>query len=203
MIDIYRKHYAELQFERAGLFELVQQTFHSTQVLYPGCFVHITPSLYFPHVVYLDQSPEAQTFFADLENVSQYVDRNKRYRRSAYIRFIAQDFTDPLPLPQGSFDQLISLFTAGVASACQGYLKPGGLLLTNRHRETKTIDFELVSTVRYRSGRYRLIKGNQALQPVARSDPKQISRYLRQRTRGLQYSENETYFLYKKRRSQG
>jgi hypothetical protein len=109
MIDLYHKHYSEMKFERAGLFELVQQTCHSIQALYPGCFVHITPSLFFPHVVYVDRHPDAQTFFADLEGVSLFISRNKHYRRLAYIRFIAQDFTAPLPLPKDSFDLLISI----------------------------------------------------------------------------------------------
>jgi hypothetical protein len=66
IINIYHKRCTALQLERAGLFDLVQETFHCTQVLYPGCSVHI-------------------------------------------IRFIAQDFTVPLPLPQESFELLISI----------------------------------------------------------------------------------------------
>jgi hypothetical protein len=203
VIDLYRKHYTELQFERAGLFGLVQQSFHSHQVLYPGCFMHITPSLYFPHVVYIDRRPEVQTFFADLEGVSQFIERNKYYRRSAYIRFIAQDFTDPLPLLPDSFDLLISIFVTGAAEACQRYLKPNGLLLTNRRQEGTSIDFKLLYAVVFRSGKYRIVDGEHAKQLAARSDSKRTSHDLRQGERGFQYNENEIYFLFNKMRTHG
>ena len=203
MIDLYRKHYTELQFERAGLFDLVQQSFHSNQALYPGSFVHITPSLYFPHVVYIDRRPDVQTFFADLEGVSQFIERNKYYRRSAYIRFIAQDFAAPLPLPPDSFDLLISIFATGAAEACQRYLKSDGLLLTNRRQEGTAINFELCYVILFRSGKYRIVDGDQAMQLAARSDSKRTSHDLRQGERGLQYNENEIYFLFKKLRLHG
>ena len=203
MIDLYRKHYTELQFERAGLFDLVQQSFHSNQALYPGSFVHITPSLYFPHVVYIDRRPDVQTFFADLEGVSQFIERNKYYRRSAYIRFIAQDFAAPLPLLPDSFDLLISIFAAGAAEACQRYLKPDGLLLTNRRQEGTANYFELLYAILFRSGKYRIVEGEQAVQLAASSDSKRTGRDLRQGERGFQYNENEIYFLFKKQRTHG
>jgi hypothetical protein len=90
-----------LQFERAGLFDLVQKTYHCTQVFYTVCFVHI-------------------------------------------IRFIAQDFTAPLPLPQESSELLISIFASGAAEARKGYLKSDSLQETNRRQEVTNIDFELV-----------------------------------------------------------
>jgi hypothetical protein len=200
MIDLYHKHYIDLRFERAELFALVAHTYHSIQVLYPGCSVHITPSLYFPHVVYVDRRSEVQAFFADLEGVSQFVERNKHYRRPAYIHFIAQDFTAQLPFPHNSFDLLISIFAAGAAEACQYYLKPNGMLLTNRIQEAPAGGFKLLSAILFRSGKYRIIEGDQASQLAGRSNPKRTSDNLRWGDCGLQYTENEAYFLFRKLR---
>ena len=203
MTDLYRKHYTEVQFERAGLFHLLQQVYGGSQVLYPGCFVHLTPSFYFPHVIYVDQHPEAQSFFSDLEAVSQLIERNKHYRRSAYFRFIAQDFTAPLPIPLASFDLLISLFAGGIARACKVYLKPGGLLITNNHSQDSQdaatdTDFILISVIRFQRDNYRLFKGDPTSLLLSCKANNRIPRYLRQGNQGLEYSENEVYFLFRK-----
>jgi hypothetical protein len=91
-MDRYQTHYAGLRFERAGLFKTIRETFGCTDVLYPGCSIHITPSLFFPHVVYVDQSEQVAHFFAQQESIRAYVNRHKHYKRSAYFRFIQQDF---------------------------------------------------------------------------------------------------------------
>jgi hypothetical protein len=204
-LDLYRRHYVEIQFERAGLFALVQQSYGGNQALYPGCFVHITPSLFFPHVVYIDRHPEAQSFFADLESISRFVERNKHYKRSAYLRFIAQDFTDSLPLPDGSFDLLISIFTGEVARTCNRYLKPGGLLLTNDrlkgvHDEAAFADFKLISVIRFKRGKYHLIEDRFSQPITSYKAPNRVLRYLRLGDRGVQYVENEIYYIFRKHR---
>lgn len=199
MMDLYQKYYAVLQFERSGLFGLIRDVYHCNQVLYPGSFVHITPSLYFPHVVYVDRHPEAQRFFADVESVARFVERNKHYRQSAYLRFIDQDFTTPLPLLDETFDLLISIFADGVIAACKRYIRPGGLALSNRRLEAKEGDFELLSVIRFQGGKYRLIEGEQALQIAKKSRKQSNSNDLRQGERGLEYAENQTYCLLSKR----
>lgn len=200
MIELYRKHYADLRFERGGLFALVKQTFGSNDALYPGCFVHITPSLYIPHVIYVDRHPEAQAFFADLESISQFVERNKHYKRSAYIRFIAEDFNKPLPIPLAGIDLLISIFAAGVARACWQYLRPGGVLLINNLTEVDTAYYQLHSAIRYQRGNYRLLEGDHAAQLAARKGTNRVLNYLCQGSQGIQYAESETYFIFLKRR---
>ena len=134
-IALYKKQYAEFQFERAGLFKLIREKFGCTEVLYPGSSVHITPSFYFPHVVYVDTSPTAVNFFADETAVLTHIDRKKTYKRSAYLRFIAQDYAEELPLPEESFDLLLALFAPNVVPTCQKYLKKGGILVTNNFQD--------------------------------------------------------------------
>ena len=52
--------------------------------------------------------------------------------KAPHVRFIHQDFTDPLPLREGSFDLLPALCAPGVARAMARYLCVGGLLATDR-----------------------------------------------------------------------
>ena len=102
----YKSLYGDLKFEREELFKLIRETYTCREVLYPGCSIHITPSLYFSHVVYVDQNQTAAQFFAEGKALLEYVNRSKGYKQSAYIRFIHQDYSSPLPVMDGSFDLL-------------------------------------------------------------------------------------------------
>ncbi|MCC6605789.1 MAG: hypothetical protein IT327_21455 [Anaerolineae bacterium] len=202
-MSLYKTQYVDLQFERAGLFKLIRQQFGCTEVLYPGSSVHITPSFYFPHVVYVDSSAAAAAFFADETAVLTTINHKKTYQRSAYIRFIAQDYAAPLPLPEGQFDLLLALFAPNVVPTCQKYLKNGGLLVTNNFQDeaqTAAADPALVlnAVIRYHKKAYSLAEGDAAkwLTPSQYSPTK---RYLQQSSSGYAYVEAERYFLFKKR----
>ena len=53
------------------------------EVVYAGCSIPITPSLFFPHVVYIDKSEQAERFFADEQAILASINRRKHYKRSA------------------------------------------------------------------------------------------------------------------------
>lgn len=88
-VEVYSKTYCDMNFERRGLFELLCQKFPSEKVIYPGCSIHITPSFYFQHVLYIDRSQAATDFFSDevvrlmksgtMELVGRIVSRNSAY----------------------------------------------------------------------------------------------------------------------------
>jgi hypothetical protein len=203
VIDLYRKHYLDIRFERAGLFRAIKKKYNCSYALYPGSFVHITPSFFFPHVVYVDQDPTAKEFFADLESVLHYIDRNKQYKRSSYVRFIAQDYSAAMPLREGDFDLLISLYAGGISQACKKYLRIGGILLTNNHhddaREAAIDDeFKLISIVKYRRDTYTVIEDN--LNGLA--VPRKVGRAksdVRQVSNGIEYIENQDYYVFRRR----
>lgn len=197
-MDLYQNHYTQLGFERAGLFKTIRDTYSCRDALYPGCSVHVTPSLYFPHVIYVDQSETAAHFFADENVISDFVSRHKHYKRSAYIRFIQQDYSLPLPLKEGTFDLLISLFAGGIARSCGTYLKRGGLLLTNNHQNdaieaANSERFNLVATIRFQRGSYCISTGREGTKlPVQKLNKK----YLKRAHDAVQYVENETYSVF-------
>ncbi len=131
---VYAEYVVAPGLERHALLAGVRGRFQgSPTVLYPGCSVHVTPSCYFQHVVYVDRSDFARDFFSDPDAVLNHVGRCKRYRPRPFIRFLAADYTGPLPLPEASFDLLLSLYAVGVTRACARFVRPGGLLVTNDH----------------------------------------------------------------------
>ena len=76
--SLYDKHYQSIGFERAGLFELIQKQFLCETALYPGCLIHITPSFYFAHVVYVDHNPLSREFFSQKEQVAAFIHHYKK-----------------------------------------------------------------------------------------------------------------------------
>jgi SAM-dependent methyltransferase len=144
----------------ALLAELRARCAGEATVLYPGAFLHVTPSFFFEHVVYVDRSDFSRDFFARAQAVVCLVNQHKRYRQAPFIRFVQQDFTTELPIREQAFDVLLALYAGGIARACARYLKPGGLLLTNDHhgdaRDAARIpDFELQAAIEERRGKIR------------------------------------------------
>ncbi|MGE5776898.1 MAG: hypothetical protein ACM33V_11785 [Chloroflexota bacterium] len=200
-MNTYKTQYADLHFERAGLFKALREKYDPKDVLYPGCSVHVTPSLYFPHVVYVDQSEAAKQFFADEKSLLEFVNRNKQYKPSAHIRFLLGDYSGSLPLREGNFDLLLSLFAGGIAKACAKYLRPGGLLLTNNHQgdahqAASDPGLRLKATIQFKRGSYSIREEDPGKVTIPAQKPD--NRYLRQVSRGVEYVEGEIYYVFER-----
>jgi hypothetical protein len=201
-IELYKKYYRDFRFERAGLFKVVKENFDCNEVLYPGCLIHITPSFFFPDVVYVDQNPLAAEFFGDMSGVFELINRNKQYKRSAFVRFIFQDFAGPLPLMERQFDLLISLYAGDIFRNCKAYLKVGGWFLTNNIQDdvreaTGDPEFQPVAVVRYRKQSYALVT-NDLETVLSLSGKTRVRKYLKQSSVGIEYLENEDYFIFRR-----
>lgn len=132
--SIYDEYVVAHGLERSELLaSLRERCGGSPTVLYPGSFVHVTPSFYFQHVVYVDTSDFARAFFDQTEDVLDLVRARRTYLQQPYVRFLRQDFTHQLPLQQSSFDVLIALYTSDVSRTCRRYVKPGGMILSDNH----------------------------------------------------------------------
>ena len=199
----YQQAYADISFERGGLFKFILQQYHPQEALYPGCSIHLTPAFYFPHVIFIDQDPQAMHFFSNQETVNDLVNRRRVYRRRPHIQFIFQDFTRPLPLIENQFDLLLALYTHGVAQACKSYLKMGGYYLSNNHQHDAEEAFQddalaLSAVVQKHQGKYRGVDFD-PLHPFEVSKrASQSKRYLRQTSQGVEYIENESYYIFRR-----
>ena len=49
-VQIYKKYYIDRDYEQLDLFRLINRTYEITRAIYPGSYVHISPSFIFPDV---------------------------------------------------------------------------------------------------------------------------------------------------------
>lgn len=127
--DRYHEYVAK-RGDELGLFHEVARFADIERALYPGSYIHITPSLVFTDVVYVDTDTKARRFFRDLDDVQALVMQLRGDRQPVRIGFHGVDYAD-VPEPAASFDLLISLYAGFVSEACRWLLRPGGLLLAN------------------------------------------------------------------------
>lgn len=116
-------------------------------VLYPGCYRHITPSLFFPDVHYVDSDRRVAGIYNDTKAYA-FIESNKIYSGKQRIKFTCKDYTTEIQ-EVGGVDLLISLSAGLVSKFCGKYVKPGGYLFVNdSHSDARTASldsrFELV-----------------------------------------------------------
>ncbi len=145
--------------DRLRLFTAVGAAFPVSSVLYPGSYVDVAPSFVFDDVTYLDADRRAARFFGDQPGVDQIIAQHRQPGSPTKWRFIHADYTSDLPLSDGHFDLLVSLYAGFVSEHCTRHLRPGGYLLVNpSHGDAAmaSIDtrYRLVAVVKARSGRY-------------------------------------------------
>ena len=80
-ISLYKKHYFDKNDESLDQFLILAKKFNIKSVLYPGSFVHITPSFVFPKVVYVDNSEIAKDFFND-QTIYEFISKKKYTART-------------------------------------------------------------------------------------------------------------------------
>jgi len=128
--NLYNEHFIKNNFERSELFKILTDTFNIKNGLYPGSFVHITPSFFISQMVYVDTDRRCNNFFSDRLTLD-YIIRKKTYNESPEIRFHRADFTKNINEKAESFDLLISLHSGFISKYCKKYLKKSGLLIVN------------------------------------------------------------------------
>jgi hypothetical protein len=198
---LYKQNYIDKDFERLELFVLLKERYGIESALYPGSYVHITPSFVFPLTVYVDTDKRAKRFFED-SWTREFVEQNKRYDGKSTIRFHPRDYREGLPEEPGSFDLLISQWAGFVSRACKPYLKPGRLLLVNNSHGDASLasidqDYRLVAAVSLRSGKYRLIETGLERYFVPKTSIEITPEYLFKIQRGIGYKKTAWAYLFR------
>ncbi len=157
--DIYKKFFVEKGDERLGLFRLLTKVFRIESGLYPGSFVHISPSLVIPLMVYVDMDRRCEAFF-NSEQTRAFVNKNKEYEKPAMYRFHKADFSKDFQEKNASFDILISLYAGFISKYCGKYLRNGGILLANNSHGDAPLAYlderyELIAVVKRSGDRFR------------------------------------------------
>jgi hypothetical protein len=108
---------------------ILKESFQIERVLYPGSWIHLTPSLVFPFVVYVDFLPNTKKMLEDSE-LLEYI-RLHSENSEPCIKKHETDYRKGIEEEKESFDLLISLNSGLVSQYCSQYLKKDGLLLAN------------------------------------------------------------------------
>lgn len=159
-VQAYQKYYIDRDYEQIDLFRVLKSTYEITKAIYPGSYIHISPSFIFPDVVYIDSDKNAIRFFQSNQLI-ELVRERKEYNEEAMITFHGVDYKDLIEEYQFQFDLLISQYAGFISEACKNYLRMGGYLLVNNSHGDAGLasideDYQLVSTAHKTRGKYRL-----------------------------------------------
>ncbi|MGD6851180.1 MAG: hypothetical protein ACQCN6_03880 [Candidatus Bathyarchaeia archaeon] len=108
---------------------VLKNNFQITRVLYPGSWIHLTPSLVFPFVVYVDSLSNIKRMFDDPQLI-EYIRKHSKISEPC-IKAHETDYRQKINEEEDSFDLILSLNSGFVSQYCSKYLKKNGLLLAN------------------------------------------------------------------------
>ncbi|MBE0601240.1 MAG: hypothetical protein IH607_05580, partial [Firmicutes bacterium] len=93
MLDLYQTYYVDREYTQRDLFALLQTELTIQSALYPGSYVHISPSYAIPTVCYVDTDRKAKAFFRDISALETEIHKTASYTQPTAIRFHGQDYT--------------------------------------------------------------------------------------------------------------
>lgn len=197
---LYHKYHLERDDERFGMFEILADRFAIERILYPGSFVHITPSFVFPQATYVDMEKRAKAFFTSLE-LQPFIAKHQVYSQEAQIQFHHQDYTKPLPEQDESFDLLISQYAGFVSQNCKRYLKIGGCLLANNSHGDAGMaaldeDYVFAGAINRRGETFRFSEINLDEYFIPKKDILVTKAYLTELQRGIAYQKSAFAYIF-------
>lgn len=202
-LELYKKYYIDTQSENLELFELLKEHFGTTSAIYPGSFVHITPSLVFQKTAYIDNDGHIERFFND-PVVLEWVDSKKEYQGKPTIAAFQQDYSKKVPADLGQYELLISQYAGFVSLECKQYLKSGGLLLVNNSHADAGLafldsDYELIAVANYRKVRWTLGTAKLHEYFVPKKDAHPPKSLLLRTMRGIGYQKTAANYIFRKK----
>ncbi len=198
----YKKYYIDRDYEQVDLFRLLRNEFNIASAVYPGSYIHISPSFIFPYVAYIDSDKDAIRFFKQ-GGLEEIVKRRKEYPEEPALEFHGTDYTTLIDAYQASFDLLISQYAGFVSGVCKPYLRDGGyLLVNNSHGDAGMAsidrDYQLVATLHRRSRKYQLSTASLADYFIPKKDIKVTRELLLERKKGIGYTKTAALYLFQK-----
>ena len=147
--------------DRTELFRSIADLIGPSRVLYLGSYVDLSPSMVWPGVTYVDVDKRAKKFFSEEALVAQQLQNRIYGPQTPEVRFVHGDFNSDLPLPQNSFDLVISLYSGPSLEAALRYLAPNGVLLTNNSHADSSLaivsdSLRPLGAILHRSGSYSI-----------------------------------------------
>lgn len=201
-IQAYKHYYIDRDYEQVDLFRLLKNEYGIKRVIYPGSYIHISPSFVFSDVVYIDSDKNAKKYFQS-NDLIQLIHTKKEYPEDPKIAFFGLSYENQIEELQLKFDLLISQYAGFISSACKDYLKIGGyLLVTNSHGDAglASIDenYQLVSTVHKAKGKYRLSQASLEKYFIPKKDILVTQEMLFKTRKGVGYTHAAPLYIFKR-----
>jgi hypothetical protein len=199
-LELYEKYFIQNQSERPGLFRAIKEKYSCTSAIYPGSFIHITPSLVFTHTVYIDNDRRVQKFFNDPE-VLKWVKSNKEYDAKSIIQGFQQNYSKKLPIDIGKFDLLISQYAGFVSQDCKKYLKYGGILLVNNSHADAGLafldpEYELIAVMNHNNDQWTIKETDLNEYFIPKKGPHPPKSTLQKTMRGVGYKKTASNYIF-------
>ncbi len=188
--------------DRIQLFAAVSDFTRAGAALYPGSYLDVAASVVFPSVTYVDIDRRTPRFFSDAPGVREIVATMGGAADFEYD-FLHSDYRNGLPLKDGEFDLLVSLYAGFVSEVCSRYLGVGGFLLANTsHGDVAmaSIDrrYELAGVLSRRSGQYRVVTDNLGPYLTPKKPTKITRATLHASGRGIAYEKSASAYLFRR-----
>lgn len=184
------------------LFRLLKQTFPLKKAIYPGSYIHISPSFIFSDVVYIDSDKNAKKFF-NSNQLSSIVHERKEYPEDPKITFLGMNYENPIEELHSQFDLLISQYAGFISAACKTYLRIGGYLLVNNSHGDAGLasideDYKLILTVHTSRGNYRLSNSSLNEYFIPRKEGVVTRKLLFETRRGVGYTKSAPLYFFQR-----
>jgi hypothetical protein len=193
----------EEKMQRSGLFKMIAENYTIQKALYPGSYIHISPSFYIPEVVYIDTDKKAKLFFAD-NSYQKEINKKKSYSQESIIRYHPINFQKSLPEDMNYFDLLISQYAGFVSHYCKAYLKRGGMLLVNNSHGDAGVaftdkDYDMIGVVNYRNKKYSMSTSKLDLYFIPKNhDIQHTKEKLMALRKGLGYKKSASHYIFRR-----
>jgi hypothetical protein len=202
LLSLYKEHFVDKDFERLELFQLLREKYGPESAIYPGSFVHVTPSFVFRVTTYIEMDKRAKKFF-ESPGLSDFISSRKIYPEAANIHFLAQDYRKVIGGEDEKYELLISQYAGFVSKYCKRYLKIGGILLANNSHGDASIasideDFIFVGAVLKNGSKYRVSEKNLSKYFVPKKAVEVTEEYLEKIQKGIGYTKTASSYLFRR-----
>jgi hypothetical protein len=198
------KDYMKKSGDRYGLFKLLNDNFTISTATYPGSYIDITPSFFFPNTYYIDIDKKAKKFFTNEKEIINYIEDNKTYDDETNFSFFPEDYRKKFDDIIYSSDLLISLYAGFISKYCKDLLKNNGLLLANNSHGDASMakldkDFTFIGIINYQNKKYYLKRDNLDDYFIPNKNINVTKGMLEKTNRGLGYTKPASYYLFRKK----
>lgn len=203
MLNLYEENFLKKNRSMIELFRIIKKRYNPKKVIYPGCYIHITPSLVFSEVIYVDSFKKIGNFFEDYK-VKNYVKSKKEYGEEPKYKFYLQDYFEDLHEKEKSFDLVISQYGGFVGQAVKKYLKKGGILVCNDSHGDASLarldnDYKLIGIYNTDNDeKYEISNENLEEYFILKKEVNNPKEIVLKTMKGLKYTKSPTGYIFKK-----